>query len=80
MYYSTVVLTTEKEPCVSGPVQLKPCYSRVDCFINAGCYYLIFFFFAFILNLWDVFKGCVYSGAPQVHGNVETLMLKKTDQ
>lgn len=32
-----------------------------------------FFFFAFILNLWDVFKGCVYSGAPQVHGNVETL-------
>ena len=34
---------------------------------------IIWFFFAFILNLWDVFKGCVYSGAPQVHGNVETL-------
>ena len=31
MYYSTVVLATEKEPCVSGPVQFKPWYSRVDC-------------------------------------------------
>ena len=79
LYSCTIVFTTEKKPCVSGPVQFKPMlFKGWLYFINTGCYFLIFF--AFVLNLWDVFKGCVYSGAPQVHRNVETLMLKKIDQ
>lgn len=39
--------------------------------VNAGSYDPIFF--TLTLNSGDIFKWCVYSGAPQLHRNEETL-------